>query len=366
VRVLLTWDVLRDVVNKPKYTTKMETTLQNAEQPGEPPQAIIVQLASGAMVTQAIFVAAKLRVADILADGEKHVDEIAREAGAHSPSLYRILRTLASVGVFSETQPRIFSNTPLSEVLRADIPGSMLNSMIFMGEPWHYNVFSNMLHSARTGGTAWKETHGEEVFEWFAKNPEASKIFNGCMSELSAGSAPAIVAGYNFSGIDTLADIAGGHGYLLSKILKANPKIKGILFDQEHVIAGADEMLRTFGVEGRVEMASGDFFAEVPAADAYIMKHIIHDWDDERAIRILQTIHRAMKGDGRLLLAEMVIPEGNEPHPGKLLDLEMLTSPGGLERTADEYARLFEQSGFKLNCIVPTRSPFSVIEAVKA
>ena len=344
----------------------MESQVQTVEQPGPPPQAILMELSSGAMVTQAIYVVAKLRIADILADGEKHVDQISQEAGAHSPSLYRIMRTLSSLGIFNETQPRMFANTPLSEVLRTDIPGSMRNSMIFMGEPWHYNVWANMLHSARTGGTAWKETYGEEVFDWIAKNPEASEIFNGCMSELSAGAAPAIVAGYDFSGIDTLADIAGGHGFLLSQILVANPNMKGILFDMAHVVAGADRILRAHGVDARVEKISGDFFSEVPAADAYIMKHIIHDWDDERSVIILQTIRRAMKGDGKVLLAEMVIPEGNEPHPGKLLDLEMLTSPGGLERTAAEYAGLFEQAGFRLNRIVPTRSPFSIIEAVKA
>jgi SAM-dependent methyltransferase len=238
--------------------------------------------------------------------------------------------------------------------------------MIFMGEPWHYNIWANMLHSAKTGGTAWKETHGEEVFDWFARNPEASEIFNGCMTELSAGAAPAIVAAYDFSGIDTLADIAGGHGFLLSQILNANPQMKGILFDMGHVISGAGEMLSAHGVEGRVETAFGDFFKEVPAADAYIMKHIIHDWDDERSIKILQTIHRAMKGDGKVLLAEMVIPEGNEAHPGKMLDLEMLTSPGGIERTEVEYAQLFEKAGFRLNRVVPTMSPFSVIEGVKA
>ncbi len=325
-----------------------------------------MQLSMGAMITQAIFVAAKLGIADILADGEKHIEEISREAGAHSRSLYRILRSLASLGVFNETHPRTFANTPLSEVLRADIPGSMRDSMIFMGEPWHYNVYGNMLHSARTGGTAWKETHGVEVFDWFAKNPEASEIFNGCMSELSAGAATPIVAAYDFSGIDTLADIAGGHGFLLAQILNANPNMRGILFDMEHVIAGSGEMLHSQGVADRVETASGDFFKEVPAADAYIMKHIIHDWDDERAVKIMQSIHRAMIGDGKLLLAEMVIPEGNFPHPGKMLDLEMLTSPGGVERTESEYAQLFERSGFRLNRIVPTMSPFGVIEAVRA
>jgi hypothetical protein len=218
----------------------------------------------------------------------------------------------------------------------------------------------------KNGAPAWKATHGEDVFEWFAKNPEASEIFNGCMSELSAGAAPAIVEAYDFSGIDTLADIAGGHGFLLSQILRANPNMRGILFDMEHVVAGAGDTLRSFGVEDRVETVSGDFFSEVPAADAYIMKHIIHDWDDERAIRIMKTIHRAMKQDGKLLLSEMVIPEGNDPHPGKMLDLEMLTSPGGVERTEAEYANLFERSGFRLNRIVPTRSPHSIIEAVKA
>ncbi|MFL6467457.1 MAG: methyltransferase [Pyrinomonadaceae bacterium] len=344
----------------------METQAQPAAQTELPPQAVIMQLAMGAMVTQAMFVAAKLGVADILADSEKHIDEISRKAGAHSPSLYRIMRSLASLGIFTETQSRTFANTPLSQVLRAEVPGSMRNSMIFMGEPWHYNVWASMLHSARTGGPAWKETHGVEVFDWFSKNPEASEIFNGCMSELSAGAAPAIVAAYDFSGIDTLADIAGGHGFLLSQILKANPKMKGILFDMERVVAGAGEMLRAFGVEDRVETVSGDFFSEVPEADAYIMKHIIHDWDDERAIKILQTIHRAMKAEGKLLLSEMVIPEGNDPHPGKMLDLEMLTSAGGVERTEAEYADLFERSGFRLNRIVPTMSPHSVIEAVKA
>ncbi|HQZ83329.1 MAG TPA: methyltransferase [Pyrinomonadaceae bacterium] len=344
----------------------METNVQTAAQPGPPPQAILMQLSMGAMVTQALFVAAKLGVADVLAEGEKHIDEIAKAVDAHPPSLFRILRSLASLGVFTETKARTFANTSLSEVLRSSVTGSMRDSMIFMGEPWHYNVWGNMLHSAKTGGTAWQETYGEEVFDWFAKNPEASETFNGCMSELSAGAAPAIVAAYDFSGIDTLVDIAGGHGFLLSQILKANPDVKGILFDREHVIAGAGDALRAFGVEDRVEMASGDFFSEVPAADAYIMRHIIHDWDDERAIKILQTIRQAMKDDGKLLIAEMVIPVGNEPHPGKMLDLEMLTAPGGMERNEAEYAKLFEGSGLQLNKVVPTASPFSVIEAVKA
>lgn len=331
-----------------------------------PPPVFILQMAMGAIMTQALGVAAKLGIADLLADGKKPVDELASASEAHAPSLYRILRSLASTGVFVETAPRVFANTQVSNLLRSDVPGSMRNGVIFMAEPWHYNVWGNMLHSARTGETAWKATHGQEVFDWFPSHPEESEIFNRAMTDMSAGAAPAVVAAYDFSGINVLADIAGGHGLLLAQILKSNSEMKGILFDMDHVIAGADEMLETQGVADRVEKVSGDFFKEVPSADAYIMKHIIHDWDDERSIKIMQSIHRAMIGDGKVLLIEMVIPEGNDPHPGKILDLEMLTSPGGLERTEAEYASLFERAGFRLNRIIPTFSPFSVIEAVKA
>ena len=235
-----------------------------------------------------------------------------------------------------------------------------------MTEPWHCLAWGNMMHSARTGETAWKATYGEEVFDWFASHPAESEIFNAAMTDMSGSVGPALVDAYDFSGIDTLADIAGGHGFLLSQILVANPNMKGILFDLDHVAEGAGDMLTRHGVADRVRIESGDFFKEVSAADAYIMKHIIHDWDDERSIQIMRNIHKAMIGDGKLLLLEMVVPEGNEPHPSKVIDLEMLTLPGGLERTADEYAKLFEQAGFRLNKIVPTKSPFSVIEAVKA
>lgn len=326
---------------------------------------MILQMAMGPLISHALGVVARLGIPDHLAEGAKHVDEIASATGTHAQSLYRILRTLAATGVFAETSHRTFVNTPVSEVLRSNVPGSMRNMMIFMAAPWHSNSWGNMMHSARTGETAWKATYGEEIFDWFQSHPEESEIFNAAMTDMSAGFGPAVVEAYDFSGIDTIADIAGGHGFLLAQILKANPNLKGILFDLDHVIAGAGDMLKKHGVADRVETASGDFFKEVPAADAYIMKHIIHDWDDERSIRIMQSIHRSMIGDGKLLLAEMVVPEGNEPHPSKVLDLEMLTLPGGIERTADEYASLFERAGLKLNRIVPTMSPFSVIEAVK-
>ena len=344
----------------------MDTQATAAEQPSLPPNAVLIQIASGAMLTQAIGVAAKLGIADLIKDGGTNVDELAKATGADARSLFRVLRSLASVGVFRESAPRTFENTPMSVLLRSETPDSLKNFAIFMAEPWHYNVWGNMMHSVMTGETAWKATHGREVFDWFEQNPEAAENFNKTMTEMSTSVAPVVVEAYDFSGIDTLADIAGGHGYLLAQILKANPNLKGILFDVESVIAGADDMLETHGVANRVEKVSGDFFKEVPSADAYIMKHIIHDWDDERSVQILKSIHAAMKGDGKLLVVEMVVPPENDPHYSKILDLEMLTSPGGIERTEDEYRALFAQAGFRLSRTVPTRSPFSIIEGVKA
>jgi hypothetical protein len=323
-------------------------------------------MAFGAMLTQALYVAAKLGVADRLAAGPRAVAELAPETGAHERSLYRLLRSLAANGIFRETAPRVFALTPLAELLRADAPGSMRNGVIFMGEEWHYRVWSDMAYSVRTGKPAWGHTHGEEVFDYFAANPARAEIFNGAMTDMSVAVAPVVVAAYDFSGIGTLADIAGGHGYLLAQILKANPSVSGILFDTPPVVGGAAALLEREGVSERVERVAGDFFDSVPRADAYVMKHIIHDWDDERAITILKNINAAMGADGKVLVVETVVPEGNEPHYSKLLDLEMLTSPGGVERTAEEYAALLSEAGLRLTRIIPTRSPFSIVEAVRA
>ena len=335
-------------------------------QPAPPPEAVLTQMAFGAVLTQALYVAARLGLADLLKGGPRPVAELAAETGAHERSLYRLLRSLAGHGVFREVGPKVFGMTPLAEPLRADAPGSMRNGVIFMGEEWHYRVWSNMLYSVRTGRPAWGHTHGAEVFEYFAANPEQAEIFNGAMTDMSAGTAPAVVEAYDFSGFGTLADIAGGHGYLLAQILKANPGLSGILFDVPQVVEGAAALLEREGVAGRVERVAGDFFASVPRADAYIMKHIIHDWDDGRATVILKNINAAMGQEGRVLIVEAVVPEGNEPHYSKLLDLEMLASPGGVERTAEEYAALLAGAGLRLARVVPTRSPFSIVEAVRA
>jgi len=236
-----------------------------------------------------------------------------------------------------------------------------------MGEDWHWRVWGRTLYSVRTGQAAWAEVHGDEVFPYFASNPEAARIFDRAMTSLSNLAIKAVVDAYDFSEIETLVDVAGGHGRLLTSILEANPSVKGVLFDQPHVLDGARDSEQIKKTGARCELIGGDFFASVPAgADAYIMKHIIHDWDDERALRILTNIRNVMKDEGRVMLVESVITEMNKPDLGKLMDIEMLVSPGGKERTAEEYKVLFARAGLRLTRIVPTQSPYSVIEAVKA
>ncbi|HVQ36042.1 MAG TPA: methyltransferase [Pyrinomonadaceae bacterium] len=334
--------------------------------PAMPPELYLTQLTFGALVSQALFVAAKLGVADLLAEQPLSIFELAGETKTNERALYRVLRSLAAVGVFKEVSPKIFAMTPNAEPLRSDVPNSIRNIALFMGEEWHWRVWGNMAQSIESGKPAWGKVHGMEVFDYFQANPQQYETFNRAMTGMSAAMAPAIVEGYDFSGIETLADIAGGHGLLLAQILKANANMKGILFDLPEVIQGADALLQNEAVLDRVEKVSGNFFKTVPIADAYLLKHIIHDWDDERAIQILQNIRNMMGPDGRVLLVEVVIPEGNDPHFGKMLDLERLVSPGGVERTEEEYQQLLSDSGLQLTRIIPTMSAYSIIEAVKA
>lgn len=354
-------------ISTPSETIPATTTAVAAvEAPAMPPDAFLAQLAFGAMMTQALYVAARLSVADLLTHAPQTVTELAATTNTHERSLYRLLRSLASVGIFEEIEPKVFKQTPYSELLRKDAPNSMRNGAIFMGEEWHWRVWGDMLYSVQTGKPAWGRVHGAEVFDYFAQNPRQAEIFNNAMTDMSVGTAPVVVDAYDFNGVNQLVDIAGGHGYLLSQVLKANPKMSGILFDVEPVIAGAQALLEAEGVAARVEKVSGDFFSSVPKnADAYMMKHIIHDWDDERATKILQNINQAMLENGKVLIIEVVVPESNEPHYSKLLDLEMLVSPGGVERTAQEYRELLAAAGLRLTRIVPTKSPFSIIEAVR-
>jgi hypothetical protein len=319
----------------------------------------------GGLPSQAVYVAAQLGIADLLEDGPKGTEWLANEAGADPSALYRILRALASMGIFEERAGRVFQLTPMANLLRSGVDGSLRDLAVFMGADWHWQVWGKALYSARTGNSAWRTVHGQDVFDYFSTNQEPARIFNNAMTSLSTTVTKGVLEAYDFASIETLVDVAGGHGRFLTGILQANPGLRGILFDLPKVIAGAKEMVEQAGVASRCELSSGDFFIAVPAnADGYIMKSIIHDWDDDRALRILKNISSAMRADARVLLVEAVITEGNERDFGKLLDLEMLVSPGGKERTAAEYKALLADAGLRMTGIIPTRSPYSVIEAV--
>lgn len=331
-----------------------------------PPEAVLPQMILGGLMQKSIWVAAKLGVADLLAEKPLTAEELAAITDTHAPSLYRVLRTLASAGVFAENSGGKFELTPIAELLRSDTPNSMRDYAIMMGEDWIWQAYGELMHTVKTGEIAHDKVQGMSSFEYYAQNEEVGKIFNRAMTNLSLLSAPAIVEAYDFSGINKLVDIAGGHGLLLAAILKVNPHLQGVLFDLPFVIEGAGEPLESEGVAARTEKVSGDFFESVPAgADAYLMKHIIHDWNDEQSVKILQNIHRAMNEDGKVLIVEMVVPVGNEPSPAKGLDLVMLTVEGGKERTEKEYRELLAAAGLRLTRTIPTRSPLSIIEAVK-
>lgn len=331
-----------------------------------PPDAVLSQILFAPVIQKGVFVAAKLGIPDLIARESRTAEDLAEKTGTHAPSLYRVLRTLASAGVFAENGGGKFGLTPISELLRSDAPGSMRDFAIMIGSRWMWQAWNELEYSVETGAVAHEKVQGMSSFEFFAANEEAGRVFNRAMTSFTLSSAPAVVEAYDFSGFDKLVDIAGGHGLLLAAILKANPNLRGILFDLPFVIEGAGDLLEKESVAERVELATGDFFESVPAGvDAYLMKHIIHDWDDEKSVTILKNIRAAMRDDGKVLIVEMVVPGANEPHPAKALDLVMLTMEGGKERTAEEYEKLLADAGLRLTRIVPTRSPYGIVEAVK-
>lgn len=332
-------------------------------QPNVPPDAVLMQMLFGAQMQRSICLAARLGVPDLLAERAQTAEELAAKTNTHAPSLYRLLRTLASIGVFDRSAEEKFALTPISALLRSDAPNSTRDFAVMMGESWIWQAWGELAYSVQTGGVAQEKAQGMSSFEYFQKNAEAGKVFNAAMTNFTRAIIPAVVEAYNFSRINKLVDIAGGHGLLLAGILKANPHLQGVLFDLPFVIEGAGGLLEQEGVNERVELMSGNFFESVPTgADAYMMKHIIHDWDDESSVKILRNIRSVMNENGKVLIIEMVVPEDNEPHPSKALDVLMLVMEGGKERTRDEYGKLLEASGFRLTRIIPTKSPYSVIE----
>jgi len=341
----------------------MTQTSQPINAGGTPPDAIMMQLLFAPIMQQCITIATKLKIADLVAEHPQAIGDIAAKTNTNADALYRMMRLLSSAGIFIKKDNK-FELTPLAALLRSDVPDSLYSFALLMGEDWIWRNWGELMYSIETGKIAHDKVHGMSSFEFFTSNTKAGTVFNNAMTNLSKGVVIPIVEAYNFSGVDKVADIAGGHGMLLAGILKANPKASGILFDLPSVIDGAIPLLKEEGILERVELVPGDFFQSIPkGADIFLMKHIIHDWDDNSSIKILKNIRSAMNDGGKVLIIEMVVPEGNEPSPSKIMDILMMIMEGGKERTEEEYRTLLKAADLKLTRIIPTKSPYSLVEA---
>ena len=330
-----------------------------------PPSESLRQMIAGFQVSQALYVAAKLGIADLLANGPRGVKDLAETTETDAPTLYRVLRGLASLGVFAEDDAECFGLTPLAEHLRSDAPGSQRANAVLLCGPSFWSSWGDLLTTVKTGETAFPRVHGMDRWDYLVRHPEESAVFDAAMTGITAIQSTVVAGGYDFSQFGVLADVGGGQGLLLATILAANPSMRGILFDQPQVVAGAPELLARAGVAERCDIVAGDFFESIPSgADAYLLKSVIHDWDDELAVAILRTCRAAISDGGKLLLAELVLKPGNEPDRAKLTDLNMMVMNGGRERTTDDFGRLFTAAGFLLSEVTPKLGEFSVIEGV--
>lgn len=330
------------------------------------PQVALRQMLNGNKVTQMLYVAAKLGIADQLEHGPRTAEELAAASSAHADALYRVLRTLASIGIFEEIEPRRFALTPLAEPLRAAHPHSVRALALFQGED-PYRAWADLLYTVTTGVPAFDHIFGASHFDYLAQHPEANAAFNRSMSENSRRVAAAVVAAYDFGGAGTVVDVGGGHGKLLSTILQAHLALRGILFDLPHVVAGAQAEQEAAGVADRCAIVGGDFFAAVPTGgNCYTLRHILHDWDDERSIAILRSCAQALPPQGKVLVIEAIVASGNEGPQTKFLDLQMMVMNGGRERTAQEFEALFTAAGLRLTRIIRTASDANIIEGVHA
>jgi hypothetical protein len=326
----------------------------------------LLAMTHGLPIHQVLYAAAKLGVADLLKDGPQTSSELARNLKVDESALYRILRLLASQNVFEETSPRTFDNTELSYFLRTGVPGSVRSIVIFRGSEFFFAPFAEILYSIETGRAARAKLYGMEAFEYMKTHPETARVFDDAMTNMSELVGPAVAAAYDFGKWGSLMDVGGGNGMLLASILRAHPELRGVLADLPATLERAGERGFLGGeLASRSTMRPCDFFREVPSGcRAYVMKNVIHDWDDERAQNILANCRRAVPTDGALLLVEWGLPEGNALSAGKFADVVMLLLTGGKERTVEEYRRLLGRAGFRLNQVVPTSPDLIIIEAL--
>jgi hypothetical protein len=354
-------------VPPPKIVRAVEAiraSLQKLVRKLAPAPFALLELAQGSMVTQAIYVAAELRVAEALVDGPLPVNVLASKVGAEPDALFRLLRALATYGIFTERRDGSFALTPMASALRADAPITMRDIAVLMGHPIHWEDWSHLIDTVRTGEPSLPKLRGMGAFEYLEANPEYGSVFIGGMGNMSETETDPIVAGYDFSRFGTVVDFGAGRGTLLAGILRKNPRLKGILVDPRVDSNGARDFLEEAGVLDRVEIEKSGLFDPVPTGgDAYVLKHIVHDWPEAKVVEMLTNIRAAMRPEGRLLLVEMVPPTGNKAHAGKLVDLWLMLLVGGKERTEHQYAEVLAKAGFRLERVVETAAPVSVVEA---
>ena len=331
------------------------------------PAAWMKEKVYGYWFSQALHCAAALNLADIIhQNGPSRVSELAKKTGSNEKNLYRLLRLLASEEVFEETEKGVFALTSRASQLRSDIPGSQYAMAIMSGSE-HYLASSRMIDAVRSGRCAYEIAHGKPLFEYLKEHPGSARIFDMAMQSIHGTETMQMLEAYDFSKFETLMDIGGGNGSLLVEVLRANPGLKGVLFDQGHVIEAVRGFMEGHGFANRCQLISGDFFVSVPkGADACLLRHIIHDWDDETSVKLFRIIREVLPANGRMLVVDAVLPEGNTPHPGKLFDWIMMGIPGGVERTEAEFRDILQQGGFKVERIVPTAGLNSIIEAIPA
>jgi hypothetical protein len=334
---------------------------------GTTPQAQLMQMAMGFVVPDMLRVAVDLRLADHLAEGPRTAENLARVTGTNGPALYRLMRTLSAYGLFVEDGERRFALTPLSERLRADVPGSVRTSVVMILSDYYVRTFRHLMYSVQTGKTAFEKEFGCNIFEYLSTRPADAAMFSDLMVGFHGPETAAVAAAYDFADVKTLVDVGGATGNMVTTILALNPGMRGVIYDLPHNEANAVALLAEREMTERVTFMPGSFFESIPeGGDAYLMSHIIHDWSEEECLTILGNCRKAMGPKSKLLIVEMVLPEGNVFHPGKVTDMVMLAIPGGEERTVEAYRILLEKAGFVMKRVVATDSAVSVVEALPA
>jgi hypothetical protein len=325
----------------------------------------MLELASGFMSTHAVYAAARLGIADVLADGPLSPGDIAAETGSDPDATYRLLRACAMFGVFTEDGDGRFGLTPLADALRSGVPGSVLPVVLMLGDPQYQGPWGRLVDTVQTGRPGAELAYGKPIWEHLDEAPGFAATFNDAMTCLSAMDWPTVAAAYDFTAFSTIVDVGGGHGQLLALMLDAAPGAKGVLQEREVMVDAAEAHLRGAGVLDRCRIEAGSFFETAPSdGDLYVMRRVVHDFDDEQAVEVLSTVRRHMPRGSTLLLLESVVPTDGSPHFAKTLDLDMMIFAGGRERTERQFATLLDRAGFRLARVVPTISTISLIEAV--